>query len=128
MIDVLIVDDHPVMRELLRQVLESYPDLTVVGEAGSGEDGVTQATQLQPAVALVDIHLPTMSGTQAAMLIKVQSPNTAVIGLTAGEPDHRDKAMIAAGATAVINKADVMQSLYPCIVNAVKGPGLKAVI
>jgi len=126
MIDVLIVDDHAVMRELLRQVLEAYPDLTVVAEAVDGEDAVQQATRLQPAVALIDIHLPTMSGIQASTLIKRHSPNTVIIGLTAGEPDYKDRAMISAGANAVINKADVVHSLYPSIVEAVKG--LKAAI
>jgi DNA-binding NarL/FixJ family response regulator len=126
MIDVMIVDDHAVMRELLRQVLEGYPDLAVVAEAADGEDAVRQATRFRPAVALIDIHLPTMNGIQASMLIKLQSPHTAIIGLTAGEPDHKDRAMISAGALAVINKADVVHSLYPSIVEAVKG--LKAAI
>ncbi len=126
MIDVLIVDDHAVMRELLRQVLEAYPDLAVVAEAANGEEAVKQAARFRPAVALIDIHLPTMSGIQAAMLMKHQNPDTVIIGLTAGEPDHRDRAMISAGATTVINKADVVHSLYPSIVEAVKG--LKAAI
>ena len=126
MIDVMIVDDHAVMRELLRQVLEGYPDIAVVAEAADGEDAVRQATRFRPAVALIDIHLPTMNGIQASMLIKLQSPHTAIIGLTAGEPDHKDRAMICAGALAVINKADVVHSLYPSIVEAVKG--LKAAI
>ena len=120
MIDVLIVDDHPVMRELLRQILETYPDLSVVAEAVSGEDAVQQAARLRPDVALVDIHLPGMNGVEATKLMKLQSPCTAIIGLTAGEPDHRDMAMISAGATSVINKADVVYSLYPAIIEAVK--------
>jgi DNA-binding NarL/FixJ family response regulator len=120
MINIVIVDDHPVMRELLRQVLEVYPDLTVAAEVATGEDAVRQVALTQPLVALVDIHLPTMSGIETTKLIKVQSPCTAVIGLTAGEPDHQDMAMIAAGASAVINKADVVGSLYPTILEAAK--------
>jgi len=119
MIDVLLVDDHPVMRELLRQVLEVYPDISIVAEASNGEDAVLQATQLQPAVAIVDIHMPTMSGVEATKRIRLQSPSTVVIGLTAGQPDHRDMAMIAAGAIKVIDKVDVVCSLYPAIVDAV---------
>ena len=120
MIDVLIVDDHPVMRELLRQVLELYKDVMVIAEAESGEDAITQAMQFQPAVAIVDIHLPTMNGIEACKIIKLRSPSTAVIGLTAGEPDYNDIAMISAGATTVINKADVLYRLYPAIIDAVK--------
>jgi DNA-binding NarL/FixJ family response regulator len=120
MIDVLIVDDHPVMRELLRQVLETYPDVSVVGEAVTGEDAVKQACQLQPTVAVIDIRLPTMSGVEAARLIKLQSPCTAVIGLTAGEPTDMDLAMMSAGAIAVIDKTDLVHRLYPLILEAVK--------
>ena len=120
MIDVFIIDDHPVMRELLRQVIETYPDLCVIGEAGDGEEGVRQATKFQPAVVIIDICLPTMSGIEAAKLIKVQCPSTTIIGLTAGEPNHLDMAMISAGAHLVINKADVVSNLYPSILEAVK--------
>ena len=120
MIDVLIVDDHPVMRELLRQVLTSYVDILVVAEVANGEDAVTQVAVSQPAIALVDVHLPTMSGIQTAKLIRINSPRTVVIGLTAGEPDHEDMEMIAAGASAVLNKADVVERLYPTIIKNLK--------
>jgi two-component system nitrate/nitrite response regulator NarP len=120
MIDVLIVDDHPVMRELLRQILEAYPDICIAAEAVNGEDAVSEAAHLQPAVAIVDIRLPTMSGIEAAKLIKLQSPNTAIIGLTAGQPGDMDLAMMSAGASAVIDKTDLVYSLYPHILQAVK--------
>jgi two-component system, NarL family, response regulator LiaR len=120
MIDVLLVDDHPVMRQFLREMLESYADLTIVGEAQNGEDAVAQATTLQPSVVIIDINLPTMNGIQATKLIKLQSPFTAVIGLTAGVQGHNENAMIAAGATAVINKAEVFEALYPSILEAVR--------
>ena len=119
MIHVLLVDDHPVMRELLRQVLEVYSDLSIVEEAVNGEDAVTLATRLQPTVAIVDIRMPTMNGIEATKRIRAQSPSTVVIGLTAGAPDQEDMEMIAAGATNVIDKADVVRSLYPAIVDAV---------
>jgi two-component system nitrate/nitrite response regulator NarP len=121
MIYVLIVDDHPVMRELLRQVLEPYADLSVRAEVANGEDAIAELGIVQPAIALVDIHLRTMSGIETTKLIRIKSPGTAVIGLTAGEPDHHDMAMIAAGASAVINKADIVGRLYPAIVEATKG-------
>ena len=120
MIDVLIVDDHPVMRELLRQVLKTYADVLVAAEVANGEDAVTQVAIVQPAIALVDVHLPKLSGIQTTKLIRINSPRTAVIGLTAGEPDHYDMEMIAAGASAVINKADVVGSLYPTILKTLK--------
>src|SRR5262252_9565914 len=94
MIDVLLVDDHPVMRQLLRELLESHDDLTIVGEAGNGEDAVTEVTKLQPSVVIV--------------------------GLTAGVQGHTEKAMLAAGAVAIIDKAEVFEALYPAILQAVR--------
>ena len=120
MIDVLLVDDHPVMRQLLRELLESHDDLTIVGEAGNGEDAVTEVTKLQPSVVIVDITLPTMSGIQATELMKMRSPYSAIIGLTAGVQGHTEKAMLAAGAVAIIDKAEVFEALYPAILQAVR--------
>jgi DNA-binding NarL/FixJ family response regulator len=120
MIEVLIVDDHPVMRELLRQVLQRYTDLSIVAEAGYGEEAVSHATRYQPAVALVDVNLPTMNGADTTRLIKLRSPLTASIGLTASEPDDSDLPMISAGASSVISKADLVHRLYPSILEAVK--------
>lgn len=119
MIDVLLVDDHPVMRQLLRELLESHDDLTIVGEAGNGEDAVTEVTKLQPSVVIVDITLPTMSGIQATELMRMRSPFSAIIGLTAGVQGHTEKAMLAAGAVAIIDKAEVFEALYPAILQAV---------
>ena len=120
MIDVLLVDDHPMMRHLLRQMVETYSDLTMVGEAENGEDAVTQAAALQPSVVLIDVHLPAMTGIQATKLIKVLCPCSAVIGLTAGTPGESKLTMIAAGAAAVIDKAEVLESLYPLILDVVR--------
>ena len=119
MIDVLLVDDYPVMRQLLREVLEAYTDITIVGEAGTGEDAVIQATRLQPAVVIIDIHLPTMNGIEATRLIKRQCSCTAVIGLTDGEPDHTEHAMLSAGATAVVSKGQIFTALHSAIVEVV---------
>jgi DNA-binding NarL/FixJ family response regulator len=100
--------------------LESHDDLTIVGEAGNGEDAVTEVTKLQPSVVIVDITLPTMSGIQATELMKMRSPFSAIIGLTAGVQGHTEKAMLAAGAVAIIDKAEVFEALYPAILQAVR--------
>ena len=122
MIPVLLVDDHPQMRHILREMLETYADLTVVGEAETGEDAVTKAAQLQPSVVIIDIHLPTLNGIQATKQIKLRSPFTAVIGLTAGEPcDAEKELLLAAGGAALINKAEVFEALHPSIQGAVRG-------
>ena len=119
-ITILLVDDHPVMRALLRQVLEAYSDIVIVAEAEDGEEAVKLATIHHPTVALIDLHLPKLSGIEATKLIRLQSPGTAIIGLTANEPDDREIEIISAGASAVLNKADTFQELYPSITKAVR--------
>ena len=119
-IEILLVDDHPLVRRLLRRMIESYNDLRVVGEAVNGEEAVLLATRLKPDVVIIDIHLPVLSGISASTLIKVNNPFVTVIALTAGGPCQDEKAMTVAGAAAVINKSDVLHALRPAILNAVK--------
>ena len=125
MIKILLVDDHAYIRRLLREMIETYDDLTIVGEAVNGEEAVLLAAKLKPAVVIMDVHLPVLSGVPATTLIKMNNPFTSVIGLTAGDPQEDAKAMTIAGAAAVINKSDVLHALHPAIldaVNRVKNP------
>ena len=119
-IDILLVDDHPHVRQLLRETIESYDDLSIVGEAANGEEAVLLAAKLKPAAVVMDIHLPVLNGVPATTLIKINNPFTAVIGLTAGDPQEDEKAMSIAGAALVLNKSEVSHTLYPAIVAAVK--------
>jgi DNA-binding NarL/FixJ family response regulator len=128
MINVVLVDDYPVMRQLLRDILERYPDIHIIGEAVDGDDAVVQSTKLKPAVVIIDIHLPTISGMEATTLIKLQSPCTTIIGLTAGAPDDTQTAMLDAGAAAVLSKEDLLHTLYPAIVEAVRSSTKSALL
>jgi DNA-binding NarL/FixJ family response regulator len=119
-IDILLVDDHPDVRKLLGQMIETYHDLRLVGEAVTGEEAVLLAARLNPAAVVMDAHLPGMSGLQATKLIKEQNPSIAVIGLTAGQPQADENAMIIAGAASVIDKADVLHALHRAIFDAVR--------
>jgi DNA-binding NarL/FixJ family response regulator len=119
-IEILLVDDHPRVRQLLREMIESYDDLKIVGEAFNGEEAVLLAASLKPAVVIMDIYLPILSGIAATTLIKVNNPFITVIALTASDPCEDEKAMTIAGAAAVINKGDVLHALHPAIVNAIK--------
>ena len=119
-LEILLVDDHPLIRKLLREIIESYDDLSVVGEAVNGEEAVLLAARLKPDVVILDIHLPILSGITASTLIKVNNPFVIVIALTAGGPRQDEIAMTFAGAAAIINKDDVLNALHPAILNAVK--------
>src|SRR5687767_9826701 len=71
-IRVLLVDDHPTVRETLRRVLQAYPNIEVVGEASDGDEALAQVEHLQPAVVVMDINMPRMDGITSTRLIKVQ--------------------------------------------------------
>lgn len=79
---VMVVDDHPVVREGLRAMLCSDPEIQVVGEASDGSEAVELVEQLQPDVVLTDIRMPGMNGIEATQRIKEKRPSTVVIVLT----------------------------------------------
>lgn len=119
-IQILLVDDHAPVRKLLRELIETFDDLQIVGEAANGEEAVLLATKLKPSVVIMDIHLPVLSGVPATTLIKLNNPFTTVIGLTAGDPQEDEKSMIIAGAATIIDKGEVLRALHPAIVEAVQ--------
>lgn len=103
-IRVLIADDHPVVREGTRLLLESENDIEVVGEASNGEEAVSQAVQLQPDVAIIDIAMPKLNGIEATRQIKALLPATAILIFTAYENDQYIIALLEAGAAGYLLK------------------------
>src|SRR6202042_1871341 len=81
-ITVLLVDDHSLVRRGFRRMLEDESDMVVVGEAGSGEESIKLARELQPNVVVMDCALPGMNGLQATRKILEDSPGTAVLMLS----------------------------------------------
>lgn len=84
-IRLLLVDDHPVVREGLRSCLAAHPDLHIVGEAASGEEALLKATRLKPDVVLMDINLPGISGLEATGQLRQLMPLVKVLVLTVQE-------------------------------------------
>ena len=97
-ISVLIVDDHSVVRQGVRAFLEMQPDLTVAGEAESGEQAIQLAQELIPDVVLMDLALPGIDGVEATRQIKRVSPRTQVIVLTSYYEDEHVFPALRAGA------------------------------
>ncbi len=79
----LIVDDHPVFRQGLRDVLSSEPDIAVVGEGENGQQALDQARQLKPDVIILDINLPDINGLQVTRQLRTERHPAAVVMLTA---------------------------------------------
>ena len=104
-IRVIIADDHAIVREGTRQLLEREDDMEVVGEAGDGEEAVAQATKLRPDVAIIDIAMPKLNGIEATRQIKTLLPATAVLILTAYDNDQYIFAILEAGAAGYLLKS-----------------------
>jgi DNA-binding NarL/FixJ family response regulator len=113
---ILLADDHPQIRELLRVMLE--PEFNVVGAAEDGEALLQYAQSLQPDVIISDINMPKVDGLQAARLLKDVAPHTRVIFLTAHAEPSYVAAAFAAGASGYLIKgatADLVGSLRSMI-------------
>lgn len=104
LINVLLVDDHQVVRQGLRDFLELQDDIDVVGEAGSGEEGVQLARELLPDVVLMDLVMPGIDGVEATRQVKEASPSTRVIVLTSFADDNKVFPAIKAGAISYLLK------------------------
>lgn len=117
---ILLVDDHAMVREGLRGVLEGYADIQVVGEAADGEEAITQAETLVPDVVVMDINLPRISGIEATRQIKSRRPQTIVIGLSVHQASQVESALKEAGGSAYVTKDSAAASLYEAIQSAVR--------
>jgi DNA-binding NarL/FixJ family response regulator len=104
-IRILLADDHDLVREGTRQLLEREEDLLVVAEAGDGQEAVRLTVEHHPNVALVDIAMPKLNGIEATQQIKSLSPSTAVLILTAYEDEQYIFALLEAGAAGYLLKS-----------------------
>ena len=103
-IRVLLADDHVMVREGTRQILERQPDLSVVGEAGDGLETIALVESEHPDVVVVDISMPVMNGIEATKEIKRIAPQTAILVLTAYDDDEYVFAILEAGAAGYLLK------------------------
>lgn len=103
-IRIVIADDHALVREGTRQILENHPGLVVAGEAQDGEEAVAMVSRLQPDVVLMDIAMPKLNGIDATRIIKKESPATSVLILTAYDDDQYIFALLDAGAAGYLLK------------------------
>lgn len=114
-IRVLIVDDHPMLRDGIRGVIDRQADMTVIGEAGSGEDGVRLAGELAPDVIIMDIQMPGMDGIAAIGAIRRAHPQTAILVLTTYPGDRQAFRALKAGASGYMLKSCIRSELIDAI-------------
>jgi len=112
---VLVVDDHPVVRDGLNAIISSEPDMQLVGEAGTGIDAVAAYLEVRPAVVLMDLLLPDISGSEAIRRICEKAPNARVIVLTTVAGDEEIYRALEAGARGYLLKDMVRRELIHAI-------------
>lgn len=114
-IRVLIADDHAVVREGLKLLLDLEEDITVVGEASDGRDAVEKAGALAPDVVLMDLVMPGMDGVEATRAVKEVRPEIKVLVLTSFADDDRMVPALAAGATGYLMKDTMPEALVDAV-------------
>jgi NarL family two-component system response regulator LiaR len=103
-INVLLAEDHVITRQGIRRLLEDEKGVTVIGEASNGEEAVQMATELKPDIVIMDIAMPKLNGIEATRQIKLISPRTAVLILSAYDDDEYVFALLKAGAAGYLLK------------------------
>jgi len=114
-ISIVLADDHPLLRQALRHVLDQQADFEVVAEVGDGDEVVKVATELVPDVVIMDISMPKLNGLEATRQIKAKQPKVAILVLTVhGEAEHV-LGLLEAGAAGYLTKSvfgeEVIQSI-----------------
>jgi DNA-binding NarL/FixJ family response regulator len=121
MTTVLLVDDHPVVREGLRGMIDAEHDLTVVGEAGSGAEAIALAESLRPEVILMDLRMPDVDGVTATERILAALPPTRIVVVTTYESDAEILRAVEAGAAGYLLKDASRAELADAVRNAARG-------
>lgn len=111
MVRILLADDHEIVREGLRRLLEAQPGWEICGEASTGREAVDLAKRLKPDVAVLDFSMPGLNGTEAARQILKELPRTEVLILTMHNTEPLIRGVLKSGARALVLKSDASRDL-----------------
>lgn len=114
-IAILLVDDHPIVREGLSAILATQADMEVVGEAAGGEEALALAARLEPDIVLLDLEMPDLDGVETLRAMMTSRPGTRVIVFTAFDTDEQVMAAVKAGASGYLLKGAPRQELFRAI-------------
>lgn len=114
-IRILIVDDHPVVRDGLIATLSTQPDFEVVGEAGTGEEAIAETRRLAPDLVLMDLEMPNLDGVAAIEQLKADDDAVKVIVLTAFDTDERIVRAVEAGVDGYLLKGAPREEIFEAL-------------
>jgi PAS domain S-box-containing protein len=117
-IGVLLVDDHQILREGLRSIIDGQDDLHVIAEAADGKAALDLSRTLHPDIVVMDVNLPVLNGPEATRLIKAECPTVTIIGLSVHEESTMAQTMRDAGASAYLSKGGSFETLCHAIRSA----------
>jgi DNA-binding NarL/FixJ family response regulator len=114
-IQILIADDHKMVREGLRLLIDSQPDMRVVGEAANGREVLLKARELKPDVVVMDLSMPELNGLQATEQLQSESPEIKVVAITANEDESYLRQLCKVGAAGYVLKRSAGDELVKAI-------------
>lgn len=118
---ILLADDHKIVRDGLRLLIDGQPDMLVVGEAADGHEALVQARSLKPDVVVMDLSMPRLNGLQATAMLKAELPQVKVVALTAHEDESYLSQLCSAGAAGFVLKRSAGDELIRAIDAVAKG-------
>jgi DNA-binding NarL/FixJ family response regulator len=118
---ILLADDHKIVREGLRLLIDSQPDMRVVGEAANGREVLLKARDLKPDVVVMDLSMPELNGLQATERLKAERPEMKVVALTAHEDEIYLRQLCKVGAAGYVLKRSAGDELVKAISEVAKG-------
>lgn len=120
-IRVLLVDDHAILREGIKALLEKKENIEVVAEAANGREAVSKVAQFRPDVAVLDISMPLMDGLEATRQMKRESPDVKILILTMHDDEEYFFQLLRAGASGYVTKKAVSRELVSAIEAVCRG-------
>ena len=117
----VIADDHTIVREGIRSLLEAREDFVVLGEASTGREAISKVEELRPDIVIMDVSMPDLNGLEATRQIKKRFPECKILVLTMYEDKESIRRMLQCGASGYVVKKSAVSQLFDAIEAVVKG-------